>query len=650
MRRKIVISVLALFILSSLGAAAASWYVSVATNQLQNLVNLHEIEGLRQNLVISLQEVQVDVHTTHTSMARNLDGIIASVRKLDQAAAECSNCHHRPEIEVKLNKVNDLLGDYKIALSHYITASANKQRIDAIEQEAEIIGHQILVHTEGMSMSASEKLDMMTGEAITKINRVRIILFITVLFTMTLCIVVTASLVKSLTRPVERLVGATEIIASGDLSYRIEDVVDPEFQKLAEHFNTMSTTLQESYAQLEDSNAELQSQINEREELQAQLLHGQKMEAIGTLASAISHEFGNSIQIIQSCADLLGMKGNLQGTEHPELGMISDAAHRAADLSRRLLTFGSKSETQLEPTDLNGLVQRVEAILRTTISRTIDIQSTFQDQLPAVNVDPSQIELSIVNLALNAKDAMPDGGLLRIETAQVDATDVLPVRSVPALPGAWIRLSVSDNGEGMDPATVARIFDPFFTTKGLGVGTGLGLAVVYDIVKNFGGRIHCQSTLGSGTTFQIFLPALPEGSLKIEKEQKSSKLEVRSNETLLLVDDEADMVEVMGVALREQGYIVHTANSGEKAVEVFEEHGREIQVVILDIGMPGMGGQVCLEKLLTLDPKVKVIMSSAYGSQGRQNALMQLGASGFLVKPYRLADMLKEINAVSAAG
>ncbi len=645
MRQKIILSLLLLFMLSSLGAVVSSWYVSVATNQLQNLVNLHEIEGLRRDLVINLQEVQADVYTTHTSMARNLDGIVASVRKLDQAADECSTCHHPPRIQVQLDEVEDLLGDYKIALSHYITASANKQRISSIELEAAAIGNQILIRTEGMSMAASKTLETVTKQAITKIRQLRIILFITAFFTMSLCVAVAALLVRAITKPVERLVGATEIIASGDLSFRIEDVEDSEFRKLAEHFNTMSRTLQESYAQLEASNIELQCQVNEREELQAQLLHGQKMEAIGTLAAGISHEFGNSIQIIQSCTDLLAMKSDQQGTEHPELAMISDAARRAADLSRRLLTFGSKSETQLEPTDLNGLVQRVEAILRKTISKTIKIQSTFQEPLPAINADPAQIELSLINLALNAKDAMSDGGILRIETAQVDAEDVLPVRSAPVQSGAWVRLSVTDNGEGMDPATVARIFDPFFTTKGLGVGTGLGLAVVYGMVKNFGGRIHCESKLGQGTTFQLFFPALPEGSLETETKPIPSKEGSRGHETVLLVDDERDMIEVMRVALQEQRYVVHTANSGEKAVEVFEKHGRDIQVVVLDIGMPGMGGQACLEKLIELDPKVKVVMSSAYGSQGKQNELMKLGASGFLVKPYRLADMLKEINA-----
>lgn len=646
MRRKIVLSLLFLFFLSSLGAAVASWYVSVATDQLRNLVNLHEVEGLRRDLVISLQEVQADVYTTHTSMARNLDGIVASVRKLDQAASECGSCHHQPEVEVQLEEIEDLLVDYKIALSHYITASANKKRIDSIEREAAVIGNQILIRTEGMSLSASKTLDKMTDQAITKVNQVKIILLVTVIFMMSLCLIVAISLVRALTKPVERLVDATAIIASGDLSFRIENVEEPEFQKLAEHFNTMSAALQETYTQLEASNVKLHCQINEREELQEQLLHSQKMEAIGTLAAGISHEFGNSIQIIQSCTDLLSLKSKNEGTEHPELEMISDAARRAADLSRRLLTFGSKSETHLKPTDLNALVEHMDAILRKTISKTIHIQSTLQANLPAVNVDASQFELSIINLALNAKDAMPTGGHLEIETALVGAEDVLPKHSVPALNQSWVRLRVTDTGEGMGPATLARIFDPFFTTKGLGVGTGLGLAVVYGIVKNSGGRIHCESELGRGTTFQIFLPALPEGSLKVKTVETPPGKKSSGNETLLLVDDEVDMIEVMGVALQEQGYVIHTANSGEKAIEVFEEHGRGIEIIVLDIGMPGMGGQACLEKLLQLDPEIKVIMSSAYGSQDKQNELIRLGARGFLVKPYRLADLLKEINAV----
>ena len=653
MRRRIVLSLILLFALFATGAIVASWYVTGATEQLRQLVDLHEVEGLRRNLVISVQAALADLYTTNTPMARTLDGIVANVEDLDSAADECASCHHRPEIAAKLAETRDLIEDYKTALSHYVTASANRERIDRIELEAAGIGNQILEHTAGMSEAASATLDLITERAISRIKRVRIILLITIVLTTCLCIGVSSYLVRSVTRPIGRLVGATEIIASGDLSHRVEDVKEAEFGELAKHFNAMSAALHESYARLKSTNVDLQREISVRrkaekhsQELQAQLLHAQKMEALGTLSAGIAHEFGNSLQIIQSCLDRLATKADSEDDGQPELEIIGDATQRGAGLARRLLTFGRKVETRLLPIDMNEQLRHVKTILDRTLPETIEIQLSLADDIVSVRADRAEIEHVLMNLALNARDAMPEGGLLRMETSLVDAKNLPTLGDGAGEDGIWVLLRVSDTGHGMDGATLGRIFDPFFTTKGVGAGTGLGLATVYGIVKGCGGRVGCKSEVGRGTVFEIHLPGMSEGSLPVEAETASTRAHRQGVETILLVDDEALIVKVMRTNLEEHGYAVRTADSGERAIEVFEECGDEIDVVILDLGMPGMGGRACLQRLLEIDPDVKVIISSGYGAPDDHEEMLNLGARGFLVKPHQLADLLSEIDAL----
>jgi signal transduction histidine kinase len=647
MRRKIIVALVLLFSLVSVGAVVASWYVAVATDQLGNLVELHEVEGLRRNLVIGMQTVQSDLYTAHTPMARKLDAIVANVRDLDDAADECSSCHHRPELETQLTEVRVLIRDYKAALSYYITASANREHVARLEREAVAIGTQILQRTATMSHQASETLERITAQAISKINQVRIILSITVGLTIALCIGVSLYLVRSVTDPIGRLVGATRVLASGNLSHRIEDVKEAEFGELATHFNAMGTALEESYRRLEAANEDLRREIKERkqaekerEELQAQLLHAQKMEALGTLSAGIAHEFGNSVQIIQGCVDILTANPIAEDAGRREIEMIGDATERCGDLTRRILTFGSKVETRSRPIDINEQMRRMETILDRTLPETIEIQVSLDEGIVPVAADPAQIEHVLLNLALNARDAMPEGGTLRMETARDDTEGEA---------GEWVLLRVVDTGHGMDEATVQQIFDPFFTTKEVGSGTGLGLATVYGIVRGCGGQVSCKSEPRRGTSFEIRLPGMPGASAAGEAGGTSTKAAHRGNETILLVDDEAFLLKVMRSNLEAHGYVIHTADSGEKAVEFFKEHSHEIQLVILDLGMPGMGGRTCLEKLLEIDSDARIIISSGYSAAGEREEMMESGARGFLVKPSGLPEILSKIDAVLSA-
>jgi signal transduction histidine kinase/CheY-like chemotaxis protein len=641
-----------LFSIVSVGAIVASWYVAVATRQLRNLVDLHEIEGLRRTLVINVQTVQGDLYTTHTPMARRLDAIVANVADLDEAAGDCASCHHRPEIEDEFDALLELIDQYKTALSYYITASANAQRIGRIEIEAASIGDQILQRTERMSATATARLDEITLKAVSRIDNVRVILLATLLVAIALGIAVSSYLVRSVTGPIRRLVGATRILASGGLGHRIEED-QAEFGELARNFNAMSGALEESYEGLRSVNVDLQREIGERkqaerdrEELHGQLLHAQKMEALGTLSAGIAHEFGNFLQVIQGCVERLASKAGAKGEGQRELEMIENAVHRGAELTRRLLTFGSKVEADPVPIDMNERVGHVRPILERTLPQTIEIETRLSAEIPPVQADAAQIDQVLLNLAVNARDAMPDGGVLRIETSCGDKAGHLLETLSEGEPADWVVLRVSDTGQGMDAETAQHVFDPFFTTKEVGVGTGLGLSTVYGIVTGYGGRISCKTEVGRGTVFEICMPGLPGQSAVIEG-RRSPERRVRSgNETILLVDDEIDMLEVMRENLQEHGYEIRTATNGERALEFFRENGHEVDLVILDIGMPGMGGRACLEELLEIDPEAKVIVSTGYGARRDEEEMMAAGASGFLAKPSPISDILQTIESV----
>lgn len=661
MRRRIVASLASLFAIFSVGALLVSLYVTSTTDELQNLVSLHEIEGLRRDLVIGVQAVQADLYTARTPLAHELDAIVANVHGLEAAADECASCHHRPSLEREFDEVQDLIEDYKGALSRYITASANSERISRIRVEAADIGDRLLHHTEAMSEEASERLDEIAEDTASEINYIRVILLTTLIVTIGLGVVVSTYLVRSVTSPIERLVGATRVIASGNLEHRIQEEKEAEFAELARHFNAMSAALEKTYASLRSANEDLRREIRdgtrarqEREELQEQLLHARKMQALGTLSAGIAHEFGNFLQVIQACAERLATKIEAGAPGRREIDTIGDAARKGADLTRRLLTFGSKLESTLLATDINERVRHAKTIFEKALPPTIEVRISLADGILPVAADPAQIEQVLLNLALNARDAMPDGGVLHIETSR--ETDGSRLEEMEE-PEEWIVLKVSDTGHGMDEETVRHIFDPFFTTKKVGVGTGLGLATAYGIITSHGGEISCKSELGRGTVFETRLPAMfetspPEVAVDAaapEAAETPKKQPPRESETILWVDDDVAMLEVMRDNLEEYGYAIHTADSGEKALELFREQAGAINLVVLDLGMPGMGGRVCLEKLLEIDPDARVIITTGFGTREEEDEMMRAGARGFLAKPAQISDILAKIEEVMSS-
>jgi len=379
--------------------------------------------------------------------------------------------------------------------------------------------------------------------------------------------------------------------------------------------------------------------------LEKQLQHAQKMEAIGTLAGGISHDFNNLLQAIMGYTQMLLLDKEREDPEFERLSAIEKAANRASELTQQLLTFSRKVESKLRPVNLNQEVRQVEKLLKRTIPRMIDIKLHLDENIRIINADPAQVEQVLMNLGVNARDAMPEGGEIIVETENIILDEEYCKTHLGAIAGEYVLLSVSDTGYGMDKETVEHIFEPFFTTKKIGKGTGLGLAMVYGIVKNHGGYIMCYSEPGEGTTFKIYFPAIKSESVEQESGPKTEEIS-GGHETVLLVDDEEGILDIGKGMLERFGYTAIIAESGEKAIEIYKAEKDRIDLVVLDLSMPGMGGHKCLSELREIDPRIKVIIASGYAASGKVKETLECGAAAFIGKPYQLADMLKKVREV----
>lgn len=378
--------------------------------------------------------------------------------------------------------------------------------------------------------------------------------------------------------------------------------------------------------------------------LREQLLQAQKMEAIGTLSGGIAHDFNNVLTIVSGFSDLLLADRKEGDREYEDLQKIATAARRGSELVRGLLAFSRKAETKPRPVDLNREIEQVVKIISRTIPKMISIETALSKDIQTVNADAGQVEQVLINLALNARDAMPDGGKLTIGTQNV-TLDSAYCRIHPDItPGTYVQVSISDTGHGMESSTLSRIFEPFFTTKQTGRGTGLGLAMVYGIMKQHGGSVTCYSEPGLGTTFHLYWPVLhmaSDASASVRPEPAPG-----GTETILLVDDE-ELVRDLGTRIFSRaGYTVLTANNGKEGLEVFQGERDAIALVLLDFIMPQMGGKDCLAKMLEIDPKAKIVMATGFMSAEFGVDPRSLGARAVIRKPYDSSGLLRTIRSI----
>lgn len=383
--------------------------------------------------------------------------------------------------------------------------------------------------------------------------------------------------------------------------------------------------------------------VTDTRRLEAQLLRAQKLEAVGTLAGGIAHDFNNLLQAIGGYTDLLLLRRKEGDSDYQELLGIQRAAHSASELTEQLLAFSRRVKSGSGPSCVNSIVLNLHRILERTIPKMIRLELDLEEPPDAVRVDPAQIEQLLMNLCLNARDAMPEGGTLRIETRSIHLDQEFCDRHMGAKPGRHVRIRVTDTGHGIDPEFMQHVFEPFFTTKNAGKGSGLGLAMVYGIVKNHQGLITCESDPGRGTTFNVFFPAT-WGPVLQEVSPVQDPLP-GGNELILLVDDDVSVRELGREILEKFGYEVLIACDGEEALAEYGKHSGRIKLVILDLIMPGMGGSKCLKGLVEINPEAKVLIASGY-SPSKEEALLKGLSCGFIRKPYDMGSMLCTIRHV----
>lgn len=392
--------------------------------------------------------------------------------------------------------------------------------------------------------------------------------------------------------------------------------------------------------------------LAEREikKLQEQMLQSKKMEAIGTLAGGIAHDFNNLLMGIQGNVSLMLMDLDHGNPYYERLRNMEQQIRRGADLTKQLLGFARGGKYEVEPTDLNGVIRNQCRMFGRT-KKEISIQEKFQKDLWVVEVDQGQIEQVLLNLYVNASQAMPGGGKLFVQTENV-VLDKEHVKPFDLAPGKYVKISVSDMGMGIDENVLERIFDPFFTTRAIGKGTGLGLASAYGIIKNHGGIIDVHSEVGEGSTFNIYLPA---AELEISDQKSEAGEDVRSgDETILLVDDEEMIVDVGKDMLNMLGYKVLIARSGKDAIEIVDKAHRAKRstmpsapdLVILDMIMPDMGGGETFDRLKEIDPDIRVLLSSGYSINGQATEILNRGCKGFIQKPFDIKELSLRIREV----
>ncbi len=390
--------------------------------------------------------------------------------------------------------------------------------------------------------------------------------------------------------------------------------------------------------------------ITQQKRLEAQLFQARKIEAIGTMAAGIAHDFNNVLSGIQGNTSLALLNMNPDHAHYKKLKDIESYIASGTKMTRQLLDFASPQSSAHQRTDINQILNdTVELFCRT--KKELRLHTDYKNQKTVIEADEGQLRQAVINLLVNAWQAMPNGGDLKIETKDITIRETDNI-SYTTAPGNYVKISISDSGVGMAPSLISKIFDPFFTTKKRGEGTGLGLSSVYGIIESHNGHISAHSRVGHGSTFHIYLPAASEQApgIPVPAVSPSDDAIAAGTETILIIDDEPDILEIGREILEAIGYLVYAAPSGSRAIEIYAACRDTIDLIILDMVMPEMNGEQVYDRLTKINPDVKVLLSSGYSQQGQVEKILSKGCNGFIQKPFKLQQLSQTIRKILQAG
>jgi two-component system NtrC family sensor kinase len=460
------------------GSIIAALDITKTTERMDKLIMLHQVEILREDLIIHIQQVQSHISRNKIRSGEDVDMLIAQVQEMDRLMGTCTSCHHSPELTRGLAGMRDLADDYKTAITRLVTTAANEQRITALERRAQDLGQELVTMTQGMAFTANVRLQQKTQETMATIREVRNVLYGTLLLGFILAVVTAYLLVRSLDGQLQKLLEATRRISRGELQHRVatDDAKGSEFKELGEAFNTMTQNLHLS---------------------QRQLVQSAKLAAIGELATNIAYEVNNPLTGVLGYAGLLLKADDIPSDKKEQLRTIERETIRAREVLKNLLDFSRRKPPQLVKTDISELIQDAVLLVKGQAKLgNVEIVRDCPPGLPPVALDADEMMQVFVNLINNAFIAMSKGGTLTIRCRPDRDRSGREV----------VTVDLADTGHGIPEEHLDKIFDPFFTTKPDGEGTGLGLSISYMIVQNHGGRIEVESKVGQGSTFRVSLP------------------------------------------------------------------------------------------------------------------------------------------------
>jgi PAS domain S-box-containing protein len=446
-----------------------------------------------------------------------------------------------------------------------------------------------------------------------------------------------------------KIIGASKIARDITNRKRAEELLRRARADLVKANEELEQRVRARTAALEQAHAALLESVEEQKRLEDQLRQAQKMESIGTLAGGIAHDFNNVLNIIRGYATLVSRRAANEPHIIESMQIINDEIDRGAAVVRQLLTVARKTATILTRTDANSVVITVSELIKQTFPKTIEISRDLRRGLPGVLADANQLNQALLNICVNARDAMPDGGSLSFATGFTTGGKIKQ-QHPDGQAGSYVWISIADTGTGIDEKVRARIFEPFFTTKGFGQGTGLGLAMVYGLIKNHNGFIDVESTPGKGTTFTIYLPACEQEDEILEENagpQASRPANSSARGTVLVVEDEERMIRLLRDVLQQSGYGVITATDGEQAIRRFRAHAEKIDMVLLDLNLPKANGADVVRALLQHQPNAHIIVASGYLEPEVKQELLDIGVKEYLQKPYVVDEILEKVQAAA---